>query len=123
MDASVIRVVTTDIDLEVEDAFNEWYEQHIRDVVACPGWLTATRYRSLGGQPRYLAIYDVASKAAATIGSLSAFPPEIQTLHRAGYEGFWPHIETFRARTYERISHVHGQADESDASRRVGRRR
>lgn len=114
MDAGVIRVVTTDIDSEVEDAFNEWYEQHIRDVVGCPGWLTATRYRSLGGQPRYLALYDVASKEAATIGALSTFPPEIQALHRAGYESFWPHIETFRARTYERISHVradtHGSA-------------
>jgi len=25
----------------------------------------------------------------------------------AGYEGYWPHIETYRARNYERISQVH----------------
>jgi hypothetical protein len=106
MESDLIRVVTVDIDPEVEDAFNPWYERHIRDVVACPGWMRATRYRALDGQPRYLAIYDIENRALAAAGSLSTFPPEIQALHRAGYEEFWPHIETFRARTYERISRI-----------------
>src|SRR4051794_25498890 len=81
----VICVVTVDIDKEVEAGFNHWYEQHIRDVVECPGWVRATRYRSLDGEPRYMAVYDIASREKAAIGPVSNWTPEMQKMQEAGY--------------------------------------
>ncbi|HEX5467771.1 MAG TPA: DUF4286 family protein [Gaiellaceae bacterium] len=106
MENELICVVTVDIDKEVESGFNDWYERHIRDVVGTPGWIRATRYRCLDGEPRYLAIYDVESHERGAIGSVSRWIPEMQQLQQAGYEEYWPHIESYRARNYELISQV-----------------
>jgi hypothetical protein len=106
-DSDLICVVTIDIDKAVEDDFNVWYERHIRDVVACPGWVRATRYRCLDGEPRYMSVYDIAGREFAAYGSVGEWPEEFKRFQEAGYEEFWPHVEGYRARTYERISQVH----------------
>jgi hypothetical protein len=31
----------------------------------------------------------------------------MKRIQDAGYEGYWPRIESYRARNYERISQVH----------------
>jgi hypothetical protein len=108
--SSLICVVSTDIDRKVEADFNVWYDRHIRDVVACPGWLSATRYRSLDGEPRYMSVYEIESREHAAFGAVAEWPEEFQRFQEAGYEEFWPHIESYRARTYERIARV-SQAD------------
>lgn len=100
----LISVVTTDIDLKVERGFNEWYDQHIRDVVEIPGWMRARRYRCLDGEPRYMSIYDLASRDEAAIGSFGDWPDRLQRMQEAGYEQYWPHLESYRARNYELIS-------------------
>ena len=107
MDSDLICVVTTDIDRAVEEGFNEWYEQHIIDVVQQPGWVRATRYRCLDGEPRYMAIYDIASRAQGAIGSYSEWPEAMKRIQDAGYESYWPRIESYRARNYEQISQAH----------------
>lgn len=106
MDEKLICVVSVDVDSEVENGFNEWYDRHIAEVVRCRGWVRATRYRCLDGEPRYLAVYEIARKEFGAIGPVSTWTPEIQRLQRAGYEEFWPHIESYHARTYERISQL-----------------
>ncbi len=107
MESDLICVVTTDIDKAVEEGFNEWYEQHIIDVVQQPGWVRATRYRCLDGEPRYMSIYDIASKEQGAIGSYLDWTPGMQKIQDAGYEEYWPRIESYKARNYERISQVH----------------
>lgn len=104
MSRRLISVVTTDIDSNVEEGFNKWYEQHIRDVVAIPGWIQATRFRCLDGEPRYMSIYEISDPEYAAIGSVSNWTAEMQKMQEVGYEEFWPHIESYRARTYEMIS-------------------
>jgi hypothetical protein len=104
--SDLICVVTVDIDKEVEAGFNRWYEKHIREVVACPCWVRATRYRCLDGEPRYMAVYDIATREQGAIGSVSNWTTEMQQIQQAGYEEYWPHIEGYRARNYERISQV-----------------
>jgi hypothetical protein len=108
--SGLISVVTVDIDRNVEADFNVWYEQHIRDVVACPGWLRATRFRCLDGEPRYMSVYEIESLDHAAVGSVADWPKEFQDFQQVGYGPFWPHIEGYRARNYERISDVR-QAD------------
>jgi hypothetical protein len=106
LESELICVVTVDIDKEVESGFNEWYERHIREVVDTPGWVRARRYRCLDGEPRYMAVYDIASREHAAIGSVSNWTPDMQLIQQAGYEEFWPHIESYRARNYELVSQV-----------------
>jgi hypothetical protein len=56
-----------DIDPALEDDFNRWYEdEHLAERLAIPGFLTATRYRCLGGGPKYLALYEVTNSAVFT---------------------------------------------------------
>ena len=114
----LISVVMTDIDKNVERDFNVWYERHIREVVGVAGWVRARRYRCLGGEPRYMAVYDIDGQDNAAIGSYAEWPPVMQEIQQAGYEEFWPHLESYRARNYELISEV----DVADALPRLERR-
>lgn len=57
---SNLHIVRVDIDPAHEAAFNRWYDQvHIPALLACPGWLSARRFVSLEGGPRYAAVYEV----------------------------------------------------------------
>ena len=62
-----------DVDPEYEAEFNRWYdEEHVPERLSCPGFLAATRYRGIEGdpagrsqgeeqRPRYLAFYELES--------------------------------------------------------------
>jgi hypothetical protein len=64
-DEAFIHIVRVDIDPEHEAAFNDWYEQrHVPDLLACPGWLSATRFVSIGDGPKYAAMYEVEGRWA-----------------------------------------------------------
>ena len=44
-----LLIVTAEIDADVEDAWNEWYDKvHLPAALACPGVLSGTRYVSQG---------------------------------------------------------------------------
>ncbi|MBI3964965.1 MAG: hypothetical protein HY329_04950 [Chloroflexi bacterium] len=44
-----------------EEEFNAWYDtEHLPALKSIPGFLSARRFRALEGEPRYLALYDVA---------------------------------------------------------------
>jgi hypothetical protein len=61
----LIQVTLCDVAREHQAEFNKWYnEVHIPEVLTCPGWLSATRFESLEGQPQFLAIYDLAGEDA-----------------------------------------------------------
>lgn len=48
-----------------EEEFNDWYDtEHLPERAALPGFLTALRFTSLGGGPRYAALYDMAGADA-----------------------------------------------------------
>jgi len=44
-----------------EDDFNEWYDkQHMADVLAIPGFVSAERFTCIGNGPnKYMAIYEI----------------------------------------------------------------
>jgi hypothetical protein len=77
-----LLLVMLDIDLSVdEDEFNRWYfEEHIAERLACPGFISARRFIAVHGQPRYLALYEIDSPDALTT-------PQYQKLARSPTTG------------------------------------
>jgi hypothetical protein len=48
--------------LGVETAFNAWYDnEHVPALASVPGVLSARRFRTAGGSPKYIALYHLAS--------------------------------------------------------------
>jgi hypothetical protein len=79
-------VISVDIDPEVEDEFNEWYDtRHLPEVTACPGFVSGRRFRADGDDqsPRYLAVYEVESRDVMKTEALKAI---------RGFDRFEPHI-------------------------------
>lgn len=59
------HIVMVDIAAEMEQAFNECYDNvHIPEILECPGWLSATRRVCLEGGPKYVAIYEITGPEA-----------------------------------------------------------
>jgi hypothetical protein len=73
-----LLLVLLDIDSSVdEDEFNRWYfEEHIRERLACPGFISARRFVAVHSHPRYLALYEIDSPDALAT-------PEYQELARS----------------------------------------
>jgi hypothetical protein len=54
-----LLAVWTDIPAHIEADFNRWYdEEHLPERAAIPGFLSARRYISMQGTPKYVALYD-----------------------------------------------------------------
>jgi hypothetical protein len=65
------------VDVQVEgcdvDEFNEWYESvHAPEVLACPGFVSARRWRLNDGSPRFLAVYELEGAWAMETDELAA---------------------------------------------------
>ena len=58
-----IFLVYTDIDpqhAQLEAEFNDWYDtEHLSELLAVPGILSAARYQATKGGPKYLAVYEL----------------------------------------------------------------
>jgi len=55
-----------DMDPSIDDEeFDTWYvTEHMPKRLACPGFISGRRYRSVSGSPRYMVIYEVESADA-----------------------------------------------------------
>lgn len=59
--ASWINAITVDIEPPHAEEFSDWYSKvHVPEILACPGWLAGRRFECVDGEPRFLAIYDLA---------------------------------------------------------------
>lgn len=55
-----IFLVYTDIDAKHEKDFNDWYNtEHLPELLAVPGILSAARYEAVKSGPKYLACYEL----------------------------------------------------------------
>jgi hypothetical protein len=55
-----LLMLWTDVDPEHEAEFNRWYdEEHVKHLLAVPGFLSGARYVALRGGPKYLAMYEL----------------------------------------------------------------
>jgi len=68
----------TEIDAEVEAAFNRWCEAHVRGNLELPGFLGARRfvkqadYKGVGESPQYLTLYELEDASALTSDAYAA---------------------------------------------------
>ena len=95
---SVIHVVATQCQPEIEGKFNRWYDEtHIPMLLKCSGLKRAVRYKLLNESedyPKYLAIYEFenrgAFKAYETSPELVAALEEMrETWKQNGYQTKW----------------------------------
>lgn len=90
-----VLITSVDVAAGAEDEFNRWYNDvHLPEVLACPGFASATRYECTDGQPRYLAIYELESEEALTT-------PEMQRVR--GWGEMFPHVRNFHERIYRQF--------------------
>jgi hypothetical protein len=94
--ATTILVTTVDISSGAETDFNRWYNEiHLPEILACPGFISATRYECTDGQPRYIAIYELESPDALTT-------PEMKRVR--GWGEMFPLVRDFHERVYSQIA-------------------
>ena len=95
MAARTILVTSVDIKPEAADEFNRWYnEKHLPEILACPGFVSSTRFECAAGEPRYLAIYELEGEEALTT-------PEMQRVR--GWGDQFPNVRNFHERIYRQI--------------------
>ena len=62
-EAKALMTAWTHVAPEHEAEFNAWYDaEHLPEIVALPGFLSARRYACEGAVPKYLAWYDAADE-------------------------------------------------------------
>ena len=58
--AKGLYLVWADVTADMEEDFNRWYnEEHLAELLAIPGLLSAARYVAVSGSPKYLAAYEL----------------------------------------------------------------
>lgn len=66
MNREALLLMMVDVAPEHEEAFNTWYnEVHIPELLSLPGFLSAERFREVGPDIHYLALYRLSNAAAA----------------------------------------------------------
>ena len=57
-----LLMVWVDVPADREDEFNHWYnEEHLPELLAVPGVLSAARYEAVSSGPKHLACYELES--------------------------------------------------------------
>lgn len=94
-----ILVVDVCVDVEVEDDWNEWYEEvHLPAILKCPYVLSGKRYVYENTERRYLTVYSLSSEEAVTT-------PEFQQAR--GWGDFSENVR-FTTRLYRRVKRGRG---------------
>jgi hypothetical protein len=102
-----ILIVTAEIDAEKKQAWNEWYnKKHLPDILECPGWYSAERFRRVAGDggSQYIAIYHVKDE--------HVFESELFKQH-AGWGEFKGFVKNVTNTFYRRI-HSAAKRDAAD---------
>lgn len=57
-----LMIVWADVPGELEEDFNRWYnEEHLAELLAVPGVLSAARYEAVRSGPKHMAVYELES--------------------------------------------------------------
>jgi hypothetical protein len=60
---ALLNIIWTEVESRHAAAFSAWYtDVHVPEIVRCPGWLCARRYRSVTVPNRFLAVYELSDE-------------------------------------------------------------
>lgn len=95
-----LLIVEVKVDPTVEEQWNRWYnDEHLPEIVACPGFRSGQRYvADEGAGRRYVTIYELDTPAALTSAEFAA---------RRGWGPFVDKVE-FKTRRYSRVAQTVG---------------
>jgi hypothetical protein len=95
-----LLLVMIDIDPAYEEEFNRWYdEEHFPERVQCPGFLSARRFVSVEGEPKYLAFYELEDPAVLDTEAYRRIQPPSEWTKR-----LQPHFTTLVRNVYRDIT-------------------
>jgi hypothetical protein len=95
MPSDIISIALADVMQDKVADFNRWYnEVHLPEVLACPGYIGATRYECIAGEPQFLAVYDLERADALET-------PEMRRVY--GWGDMAPFMRTTHGRVYRKI--------------------
>lgn len=96
-----LLVVDVVVDSSVEQQWNHWYDtKHLPEIVDCPGFLSAARYRVVDEEgSRYLTIYELSGPEALESREFR---------DRRGWQDYSSHVQP-KVRLYQRIAERRGQ--------------
>ena len=62
---SLLRFNRSSVQENHDDEFNSWYNhEHLGELLDCPGWVSASRYKAIRGDYQYLATYELSGQQA-----------------------------------------------------------
>ena len=106
-----LYMVWCDVPADMEDDFNRWYnEEHLNDLLAIPGFLSAARYMAVRGSPNYLTCYELENPEVL-------YTPVFQE-HR-NHPSEWSQRMNLRARATRFIANNYQQIYPLEVSREV----
>lgn len=113
-----IYVVTSDIDPGLEAKFNAWYDaEHIVELLAVPGFLSARRFRAINGSPKYLAVYDLEQPEVLDTYAFQRIRPTHPD-STSDCKFMWSHVKNWKRAAYQEEYLTGAAAD--DAGQRAG---
>ncbi|WP_405146795.1 hypothetical protein OG308_24310 [Nocardia salmonicida] len=65
MEQGILYVTTRPTSPKQEDEYNEWYDLHLREVCAVPGFIGARRFAPMQDDGPYVAVYDMEAEDLA----------------------------------------------------------
>ena len=94
-----LLLVMIDIDPAYEEDFNRWYEEeHLPERLGCPGFLSARRFVSVEGEPKYLALYELDNPEVLETDAYKAMQPPTEWTRRVS-----PHWTSYVRNVYREI--------------------
>ena len=97
-DAPYVYIVKTDIAGDIEQDFNDWYDQeHAPALASVPGCSRARRFLAVDGQPKYMAVYEIDSPDVIKSVAWA------KARDTAWTEKIRPHMQNLDRRVYQRI--------------------
>jgi hypothetical protein len=95
-----LLLVMIDIDPAYEEDFNRWYdEEHFPERMQCPGFLSARRFVSVEGEPKYLAFYELENPEVLDSPEYRAMQPPSEWTRK-----LTPHFTAFTRNVYRDIT-------------------
>lgn len=97
-------VVSITPERDYTEMFHRWYdEEHVGELMSCPGFIRTRRYRALDGVPNYFAIYELDDAAALQTEAFRGFSGRQHEELPPVHQQVAPHMQHNLCDVYRRL--------------------